>query len=85
MYTQLQPTNKIIPSAYIMYFILVAFFIHPHVYAEIINVPEDYVTIQAAIDAAAITGDEIIVAPGTYNQAIDFIGKAIYLHSMSGV
>ena len=33
--------------------------------ADIINVPGDHASIQAAINAA-VNGDEIIVAPGTY-------------------
>ncbi|MCH8165435.1 MAG: right-handed parallel beta-helix repeat-containing protein, partial [Planctomycetes bacterium] len=37
-------------------------------------------TIQAAIDAAA-NGDEIVVAPGTCNETIDFLGKAITVRS----
>jgi hypothetical protein len=48
-----------------------------------IFVPADHATIQAAIDAAA-TGDEIVVAPGTYNELIDFSGKAITLRSSDG-
>lgn len=49
----------------------------------VINVPADQPTIQAAIDAA-VDGCEVVVAPGTYNEAIDFIGKAINLHSSDG-
>jgi len=49
----------------------------------ILHVPDDYETIQMAIDSAT-DGDEIIVAPGLYNEAIDFLGKAIYLHSSGG-
>jgi parallel beta-helix repeat protein len=40
-------------------------------------------SIQAAI-VAADPGDEIEVAPGTYLEAIDFIGKAVRLYSSGG-
>ncbi|MCZ6651765.1 MAG: hypothetical protein O7D91_01915 [Planctomycetota bacterium] len=40
-------------------------------------------TIQSGIDAA-IDGDEVIVAPGMYNELVDFIGKAITLRSSDG-
>jgi predicted outer membrane repeat protein len=48
--------------------------------AATLNVPAEYSTIQAAIDAAA-AGDEVIVSPGTYAESIDFLGKAITVRS----
>jgi len=47
-----------------------------------IDVPDDYLTIQEAIDAAQ-AGDVICVHPGTYNESIDFDGKAITLKADS--
>jgi parallel beta-helix repeat protein len=46
-------------------------------------VPAGYGTIQAAINAA-VSAYEIEVAPGTYNEAINFLGKAIRLYSSGG-
>ena len=49
--------------------------------ANIINVPGDHPNIQAAI-AASSTGDTILVQPATYNEHINFNGKAITVGSL---
>ncbi|MDP6158873.1 MAG: DUF1565 domain-containing protein, partial [Phycisphaerales bacterium] len=56
--------------------------------AATINVPADYTTIQAAVDAAS-GGDVILVAPGTYTDTqdghvVDMKAKAITLRSTDG-
>jgi predicted outer membrane repeat protein len=48
--------------------------------ADIINVPDDYPTIQEAIDAAD-DGDEVVIAQGEYFENIDLDGKAITVRS----
>jgi len=45
-----------------------------------LHVPAAYPTIQSAI-AAASEGDSVIVAPGTYVENINFLGKAITVQS----
>jgi len=50
---------------------------------DTIFVPDDFATIQDAIDASA-KGDTVIVRPGTYVENIDFIGKEIVLKSEKG-
>lgn len=55
----------------------------PAAVAATIHIPADYSTIQAGIDAAS-NGDTVLVAPGTYVENIDFLGKAIIVTSESG-
>ncbi len=51
--------------------------------AATINIPADQPTIQAGIKAA-VKGDVVLVAPGTYVENIDFLGKAITVKSSAG-
>ena len=46
----------------------------------VILIPGNYATIQEGIDAA-VDGNHVQVAPGTYVENIDFLGKAITLRS----
>lgn len=48
-----------------------------------INVPKDYSTIQAAIDAS-VNGDTVLVSSGTYVENLNFKGKAITVKSTGG-
>ncbi len=55
----------------------------PASFADIIHVPNDFPTIQGAIDAS-VDGDEVVVAPGEYVESINFLGKTIILRSVHG-
>ena len=50
---------------------------------QVIEVPQDYTTINEAIDAAE-DGDIIVVDDGTYNESINFEGKNICIESKYG-
>src|ERR1700722_17142951 len=54
----------------------------PAVAQTIIHVPGDVPTIQGAINQAQ-NGDTILVAPGTYDENINFDGKSITITSDS--
>ena len=52
--------------------------------AETLHVPGDYSTIQLCINLAVSGVDECLVAPGIYNETINFLGKAITVRSSDG-
>jgi tartrate-resistant acid phosphatase type 5 len=49
--------------------------------ANIIQVPQDYPTIQAGVNAA-VTGDVVLISPGTYLENVTVSGKTITLASL---
>ena len=54
----------------------------PALAAEL-RVPDQFPTIQAALDAAA-SGDTVLVAPGSYAENLNFQGKDVELRSTGG-
>lgn len=56
----------------------------PSVAAEELHVPGEYPTIQSAIVAAVQYEDVVVVAPGTYYERLDFLGKTIDVVSAEG-
>ena len=69
-------------------FIGLAFLLSGAAYGATIKVPDDYLTIQEAIDGA-VDGDTVLVADGIYlgprNKNLDFAGKAIMVKSENGL
>ena len=56
--------------------------------STMLYVPDEYGTIQAAIDSATVPGDVVEIADGTYvgtgNKDLDFCGRTITVRSASG-
>src|SRR3974390_622682 len=52
--------------------------------AATLHVPADYATIQGAVDAAAPAGDEILIAPGVYNEQVAIQGKQLTVTGTNG-
>lgn len=76
---------RVSPKAWALTFVLVSLFLvisEPTVAQTTIHVPGDVPTIQGAINQAK-NGDTVLVAPGTYNENINFDGKSITVTSDS--
>jgi hypothetical protein len=55
----------------------------PCILADTLEVPGDFPRIQEAI-GASVSGDIIVVAPGTYAENLNFLGKNITIMSSHG-
>src|SRR5262249_14960089 len=73
--------NRVVATAMFLLVFLLAGVIEAH--ATVRRVPADYPTIQQAINAA-VNGDTVLVAPGTYMENINFLGKAIIVTGEEG-
>jgi hypothetical protein len=67
-------------KSYFLYLIVTILLASCLCFSAVIEVPGDISTIQSAIDTA-VSGDKIIVSPGTYYEKIAFYGKDITLQS----
>ncbi len=65
----------------IPYTLLLTAIIRLPAFATIINIPDDYPTIQEGIDSST-DGDTVLVQPGTYVENINFNGHNITLGSL---
>lgn len=63
------------------FIILFATLLPVYLFSQIINIPEDYSTIQQGINAAT-NNDTVLVQPGTYLESINYNGKNITVASL---
>jgi len=67
--------SSIVPVVILMLSVIAA--------ADTLYVPQNYGTIQEGIHAA-MEGDTVLVAPSTYYENIDFMGKMVIVKSLGG-
>ena len=73
--------NRIFCFLFLIAYIVVLLPSSQTAFATIVNIPDDYATIQAGIDAS-VDGDTVLVQPDTYVENINFNGHNVTLGSL---
>ena len=79
--TTVRPLKLCVPSALGVLF--ATLFAGAAATADTLSVPDEYATIQSAINAAQ-EGDEVVLQPGIYNETFNYNGKGITVRSAEG-